>query len=221
VRLYRADCKDNRLDESRAVLMQRIQLGIRQLLPGSQARVASERRIQLDATYRFFEKAEKYIRMCKASKTQINIPRLHSIVRTASESSSGCVANYVLDMDACYVQSISNAYAKTTVDFICQLGMYSSFDPDEYNVTDIACTVLYMQRNNFTIKGTNLIVADPLLAVLPSAAHLHHFGYDRNMFTKIKNQIQYCIVDAIDDGVDASLFAIAMISVTHALDHLE
>ena len=159
--------------------------------------------------------------MCKASRAHINIPRLHCIARTASESSSGCAANFVVDMDDCYVESISNAYAKTIVDFICQLGKYSSFDPDEYSCTDIACTVLYMQRNNFTINGANLIMADPLLAVLPSAAHLHHFGYDRNMFTKIKNQIQYCVIDAVDNGVDAATFAIAMISVTHTLDHLK
>ena len=221
VRLYQVDANDSRLAGFKAVLVQKVQVGIRQLMPGSDARAASERRIQLDASYRFFEKAEKYIRLCKAAKVQINMPRLHSIVRMASEGSSGGPTACVLEMDACFVQRISSAYASTAVDFMCQLGKYSSFDPDEYSAADMACTILYMQRNNFTINGTNLVVADPLLAALPSAAHLHHFGYDRNMFTKIKNHLQYCIIDAIDGGVDASVFAIAMISVTDTLDTLD
>jgi hypothetical protein len=37
------------------------------------------------------------------------------------------------------------------------------------------------------------------------------------MFTRIKNRIQYCIVEAIDSGVDPLTFVLPMISIIDAL----
>ena len=134
VRLYQADSKDNRL-ESKAVLVQRIQVGIRQLLPGSQTRGLGE----ADTTrygLPILRKGREVHTHVQGGQDpdldQYPTPAFHR--RTASESSSGCVTNYVLDMDACYMQSISTVYAKTAVDFICQLGKHSSFDPDDRGV---------------------------------------------------------------------------------------
>ena len=39
------------------------------------------------------------------------------------------------------------------------------------------------------------------------------------MFTRIKNNIQYCVIDAIDTGVPVSAFVFEMISVTDAMSY--
>ena len=122
-------------------------------------------------------------------------------------------------MDKQDIDTLSSAYAKLTLDYIRLLNKHSDFDPLEYNLHDLVCTILYLQRTNFIINGVNLIVADPVLLLLPNASELHKFGYDRNMFTRIKNNIQYCVIDAIDRGAPASTFAFEMISVTDAMSY--
>ena len=201
------------------ILIKSIGHTIAQLMPGSKERCLCEAQTQLNVAFRLYDSVERYIKLSKSSAKQICIPHIYSIFRRVSEENVSQPATPSIHMDKQDIDTLSTAYAKSTLDYIHVLSWHSDFNPLEYNLRDLTCTILYLQRNNFIINGTNLIVADPVLLMLPNASQLHKFGYDRNMSTRIKNNIQYCVIDAIDQGTSISTFVLEMISVTDAMSY--
>lgn len=201
----------------RVALSEMAKIHIIPLLPGSVEQIAMIREQNTLQVYSFLDATEKYILACIGNNTHVAVPHIHSMLRTVTESGLADMIPPVIQMDAHRIDAVASAYAKSTVDFICTLVLHSCFKASEYRFRDTICALLYMQRSNFTIHGTTLITADPILTLLPSVAKLRVFGFDNNLFTRIKNRIQYCIVDAIDSGIDPVLLRLPIVSVTDTL----
>ena len=127
-------------------------------MPGSSERIAVDLRIRCGHTIRFLDATEKYIRNCIESDAQVSVPMIHSIFRTATERSHFRRLHEELHMDEWQRTCIARYYATSIIQFLCTLAKHSCFQSSEYKFRDLVSSLLYMQKRNFTIHGTNLII---------------------------------------------------------------
>lgn len=174
---------------------------IRCLLPGSHEYSSTRNLLHQRSMLRFMSSIERYIRRCKHLHQQICIHSVTSMHRQINEGNCNMSSSMQLDEERAVM--ISEGYSSCIVEFILQLLRYTVIKISDFTFRNLVCGILYLLRTNLCIHETDIFSPDAFLSVLPSPANLHFYGYEKSLFTTTKNQIQCCIIESIERGVNA------------------